>query len=162
MQTPCLGVLLAFHVNQVIQPLFFTEFLRWAILIWPLFISLIQLYPEGRSHLPFEFPGSTGAGPQQKNIFFFYFNLNSLLSYSKILIESESISCSVVSDSLWPHGLQPARLLCPWNSPGKNTAIGCHSILKGDFLTSHWTPVSCIERRFFTIWAILLIGFSYI
>ena len=30
-------------------------------------------------------------------------------------------SCLVVSDSLWPHGLQPTRLLCPWNSPGKNT-----------------------------------------
>ena len=24
-------------------------------------------------------------------------------------------SCSVMSNSLWPHGLQPARLLCPWN-----------------------------------------------
>ena len=29
--------------------------------------------------------------------------------------------CSVVSDSLQPHGLQPTRLLCPWDSPGKNT-----------------------------------------
>ena len=28
-----------------------------------------------------------------------------------------------MSDSLWPHGLQPARLLCPWNSPGRNTGI---------------------------------------
>ena len=28
---------------------------------------------------------------------------------------------SVVSLSLQPHGLQPARLLCPWNSPGKDT-----------------------------------------
>ena len=27
---------------------------------------------------------------------------------------------SVVSDSLWPHGLYPTRLLCPWDSPGKN------------------------------------------
>ena len=29
-------------------------------------------------------------------------------------------SCSVVPHSLWPHGLQPTRLLCPWDSPGKN------------------------------------------
>ena len=30
----------------------------------------------------------------------------------------------VVSDSLWPHGLQSARLLCPWDFPGKNTWVG--------------------------------------
>ena len=39
---------------------------------------------------------------------------------------SVSVSRSVVSDSLWPHGLQPIRLLCPWDSPGKNTGAGCH------------------------------------
>ena len=38
-------------------------------------------------------------------------------------------SCSVVSDSLRPHGLQPARLLCPSDSPGKNTGVGCHFLL---------------------------------
>ena len=32
------------------------------------------------------------------------------------------VSRSVVSDSFWPHGLWPSRLLCPWNSPGKNIA----------------------------------------
>ena len=45
------------------------------------------------------------------------------------------VSCSVMSDSLWPHGLQPGRLLCPWNSPGKNTGVRCHSLLQGIFLT---------------------------
>ena len=40
---------------------------------------------------------------------------------------------SVVSDSLWPHGLWPTRLLCPWNSPGKNTGVGCHALLQGIF-----------------------------
>ena len=35
------------------------------------------------------------------------------------------ISCSVLSDSLWPHGLQPARLLCPSNFPGKNMENIC-------------------------------------
>ena len=34
----------------------------------------------------------------------------------------------VVSDSLWPHGLQPTRLLCPWNFPGKSFEVGCHSL----------------------------------
>ena len=39
--------------------------------------------------------------------------------------------CSVVSDSLWPRGLWPARLLCPWDSPGKSTAVCCHFLLQG-------------------------------
>ena len=42
---------------------------------------------------------------------------------------------SVVFNSVLPHGLQPASLLCPWNCPGKNTGAGCHSLLQGIFLT---------------------------
>ena len=38
---------------------------------------------------------------------------------------------SVVSDSFRPHGLQPARLLCPWDSPGKNTGVGFYALLQG-------------------------------
>ena len=39
---------------------------------------------------------------------------------------------SFVSSSLcWPHGLQPARLLCPRDSPGKSTGVGCHALLQG-------------------------------
>ena len=41
----------------------------------------------------------------------------------------------VVFDSLQPHGLQPARLLCPWDFPGKNTGVGWHALLQGIFLT---------------------------
>ena len=37
---------------------------------------------------------------------------------------------SVVSDSVQPHGLQPTRLLCPWDSPGKHTGVGCHFLLQ--------------------------------
>ena len=40
----------------------------------------------------------------------------------------------VVSDFVWSHGLQPARLLCPWNLPGKNTKEGCHFLLQRIFL----------------------------
>ena len=40
-----------------------------------------------------------------------------------------------MSSSLRPHGLQPARLLCPWTSPGKNTEVVSHSLLQGIFLT---------------------------
>ena len=43
------------------------------------------------------------------------------------------LSRSVVSDSLRPHGLEPTRLLCPWNSPGRNTGVGSHSLLQRIF-----------------------------
>ena len=38
------------------------------------------------------------------------------------------------------HRLQPTRLLCPWNSPGKNTGMGNHSLLQGIFLTQGSNP----------------------
>ena len=40
-----------------------------------------------------------------------------------------------MSDSLRSYGLQPMRLLCPWDSPGKNTGAGCHALLQEIFLT---------------------------
>ena len=40
------------------------------------------------------------------------------------------VSCSVVSNSSQPHELQPDRFLCPWNSLGKNTGMGCHFFLQ--------------------------------
>ena len=42
---------------------------------------------------------------------------------------------SVMSNSLWPYRLQPTRLLCPQDSPSKNTGVGCHALLQGIFLT---------------------------
>ena len=38
-------------------------------------------------------------------------------------------------NSLWPYRLSPIWLLCPWNFPGKNTGVGCHSLLQRIFLT---------------------------
>ena len=37
-------------------------------------------------------------------------------------------------------GLWPTRLLCPWDSPGKNTGVVCHSLLQGTFLTHGSNP----------------------
>ena len=37
--------------------------------------------------------------------------------------------------TLQPHRMWPARLLCPWNSPGKNTEVGSHSLLQEIFPT---------------------------
>ena len=82
-------------------------------------------------------------------------------------------SHSVVSDSSRPHGLQPIRLLHPWDFPGKSTGVGCHWLLPSrkysvvlylttkyyfvvvvvwlgcmwdlSFLTRDWTCIPCIE-----------------
>ena len=43
--------------------------------------------------------------------------------------------CSVIADSLRPCALWTTRLLCPWDSPGKNTGVGCRFLLKGIFPT---------------------------
>ena len=43
------------------------------------------------------------------------------------------VSQSVESDSLWPCRLQPTRLPSPWDAPGKNTGVGCHSLLQEIF-----------------------------
>ena len=37
---------------------------------------------------------------------------------------------SVVSDSVWPQRWQPTRLPFPWDSPGKNSGVGCHFLLQ--------------------------------
>ena len=55
----------------------------------------------------------------------------------------------VMSNSLWPHGLYPTRLLCSCESLGKNTGVGYHFLLQGIFPTQ----VFCITGRLFTIWA---------
>ena len=49
--------------------------------------------------------------------------------------EKWSESCSVLSDSLRPHGLYS-----PWNSPGQNTGVGSLSLLQGIFPTQRWNP----------------------
>ena len=46
---------------------------------------------------------------------------------------------SIVSNSLW-HCRMPARLLCPRDSPGKNTGVGCHALLQGICLTHRLNP----------------------
>ena len=55
------------------------------------------------------------------------------------VLSQSVVSCNILTAvcvsysliCLRPHGLYPARLLCPWNSPGKNTGVGCHSLLQG-------------------------------
>ena len=53
-------------------------------------------------------------------------NLHYLIFYGFCLYKCQW----VMSGSLWLHGLSPARLLCPWNPPGKNTGVGCYFLLQ--------------------------------
>ena len=59
-----------------------------------------------------------------------------------------------MSDPLRPHGQQPARRLCLWDFPGKNTGVDCHALLQGIFLTqgmnSHFFTSPALAGEFLT------------
>ena len=61
-------------------------------------------------------------------------------SKGALVCESASVSCLVVCYFLRPYGLYPIRLLCPRNSPGKNTGVGSHSLLQGIVPTQGLNP----------------------
>ena len=71
-------------------------------------------------------------------------NLCSFSKINKILSQACSVA-PVVSDSLWPYAPQPAGLLCPWDSPGQNTRVGCCALLQGIFLLKDWICVSSVS-----------------
>ena len=52
--------------------------------------------------------------------------------------------------TLRPHGLQPTRLLRPWNFPGKSTGVGCHFLLQGIFPTQGSNPglLNCMQTLY--------------
>ena len=91
----------------------------------------------------------------------------------KPVLHGAALSLSVTSDSEI-HELQPARLLCPWTFPGKNTRVGCHFLLQGTFLTQgsnlcllgllHWQadslPLHHLRAHSCTSW--LLIKSNYL
>ena len=51
---------------------------------------------------------------------------------------SKSVTCSVISNSVTQWTV--ARVLCPWDSPGKNTGVCYHFLLQGIFLTQRLSP----------------------
>ena len=55
-------------------------------------------------------------------------------------------SCPTLCDPM------DTRLLCPWDSPGKSTGVGCHFLLQGTSQPRDPTWVSCIAGGFFTHW----------
>ena len=62
-------------------------------------------------------------------------------------VKSENVSRSPCPTLCDPHGLQPTRLLCPWNSPGQHTGVGCHSVRQGIFPTQGLNPSLLHCRR---------------
>ena len=58
-------------------------------------------------------------------------------------------SHSVVSDPQWPHGLQPSRLLHPWNFPGKSPGVGCHCLLQN---CGQWYLKETLSNRSLLSW----------
>ena len=61
-------------------------------------------------------------------------------THPEVLLVHACYVTSVVSDPWQSYGLQPARLLCPWDPPGKNTGVDCHFLLQGILPTQGWNP----------------------
>ena len=58
---------------------------------------------------------------------------SSLLKITNFICSDRAVlSLSVITDLLQPHGLQPSRLLRPWDFRGKSTGVGCHCLLRGN------------------------------
>ena len=62
--------------------------------------------------------GSLGERPSYVEAFCLWWLVVTLLSHVQLL---------------WPHALQPTRLLCAWDFPGNNIGVGCHFLLQGIF-----------------------------
>ena len=75
------------------------------------------------------------------------------LSFPSPMHESEQWkwSCSVMSDPQRPHGLQPTRLLRPWDFPGKSTGVGCHCLLCGFVTDEYLIVLNALSVSFETI-----------
>ena len=108
--------------------------------------------------------------PSERQIFFFFLSTHdyesseSSVRYGIIALtvcspNPQNIAhYSVEADSLQPHGLQPARLLWPRDSPGKNTGVGCCFLLQGNLPDpgiESTSPVSpALAGGSFSHWAI--------
>ena len=111
-------------VSQEAEPLLSRDSDQWAPLPWP-------------EPLPSQQPSLLHS---------FYFP-----AYSPLVLAYSATS--VMSDSLWTHGLYPARLLCPWAFPGKNTGVGGHFLLQGIFPTKGSKPHRLHCRQILYHWA---------
>ena len=65
---------------------------------------------------------------------------------------SHALSCSVLSNSLWPHELWPTRLLCPWDFSGKILEWVALSSSKASSWPRDWTHMLCVGRWILYPW----------
>ena len=73
-----------------------------------------------------------------------------MLDLQLALDSMSACSATQLCHTLQPHGLWPARLLCPWNFSGKNTGVDCYFLLQGIFWTQGLNSVSpALAGRFF-------------
>ena len=99
---------------------------------------------EFQSGLPFLPPGNL-PDPRIEQMSFMSPALGGRFFTTKVTWEPKvkELVTQLLSDSLQPHGLQPTRLLCPQNFPGKNTGARCHFPLQGIFLSQGSNP--CLQ-----------------
>ena len=129
---------------------------------YTLISSLIQIFSCYHSHLIYQYYINIllysyvllleWNNHEDKDGCVFFHNIGkSLVLHS----ENDSFSLSVMSDSSQPHRLRTPWLLCPWDSPDKNTGVGCHALLQGIFLTQGsnlgllhcWQILYCLSHQ---------------
>ena len=125
---------LCHHLSQlldVICPHFFKRSLAFEAILWNC--------GEGIQTCKFSKRKSALASSWLNGLGYFEVVRLTLWDWHWILLTAFMNMCvgSVVSDCVWPHRLQPARLLflCPWDFSGQNIGMGCQFLLWGIFLT---------------------------
>ena len=115
-RTPGFGILL--YKMEIARVPFFTR--TWEWIAAAAAAKSLQLCPTLCDPIDGSPPGSTIPGILQAR---------TLKWVSIPFSNAWKWSRSVVSDPQRPHGLQPSRLLHPWDFPGKSTGVGCHCFL---------------------------------
>ena len=109
-------VVLPLPNSILLSRLFLTWQVTWSLLNIPL-VCFLQTY--------------TSVLPKRTRCWDLHFILYLSCLLHIPVCATESVSHSVLPNVLRPQRLQPARLLWQWNSPGKNTGVGSHSLLQG-------------------------------
>ena len=103
----------------------------------------VSLYPQGTEYLQNKkflcVFSPVNATPDQRHDW---------TDFSRKHLHAYVLSC-FSHVSLWHYGLSPAQPLCPWDSSGKNTEVGCHDLLQGIFPTQGFyvSYVFCIGKQ---------------
>ena len=122
------------------------SFYNWSSLNWPSFSWRTFSLPPSLSPLPFFLPPFFPPSLSLPSFFLFLLNWRGNASMQSPLSVLLGQSCL----TLQHHGLSPVRLLCPWDSPDRNTGVGCHFLLRGSSQPKNrmCTPcVSCLDSQ---------------